>query len=176
MNFKIIAATKNELFETALLSSVEWIFDLDPDIATIQERAYRAHKLSKKYFIHFDLATGIGKDKSGLAFAMDMGIDGIVSTRVNIVKMARELGLFTIQRFFIVDSHSVETTLEGIRSAKPDMIEIMPGTVYKVISKLSKTTDTQIIAGGLIETQPELEEALAAGACAVSTSRTEFWK
>ena len=45
------------------------------------------------------------------------------------------MGLFTIQRFFIVDSHSVDTAVESIRIGKPDVVEIMPG----VIGKTKKT-------------------------------------
>ena len=172
---KIIAAVKDDSFDLALSTSVEWIFDLSPDISNIEQRAYLCHKKNKKYFIHFDLALGIGKDKSGLAFVFDTGVDGIISTRVNIIKMAREVGLFTIERFFIVDSHSIDTTVESIKSARPDMIEIMPGTLYKVITRLSKSVQTPIIAGGLIETYEEIDGAISAGALAVSTSREVFW-
>lgn len=176
MNSKIIAAIKDDSLDALALTSVEWIFDLAPDIAKIKERAELCHKVGKKYFIHFDLAAGIGKDKSGMLFSKGCGVDGIISTRVNVIKMAHELKLFTVQRFFIVDSHSIETTLEGIKTAKPDMIEIMPGTISKVISALSTAQATPIIAGGLIETEEELALALSAGAAAVSTSRVDLWK
>ena len=89
--------------------------------------------------------------------------------------MARESGLFTVQRFFIVDSHSIETTLEGIKSGKPDMIEIMPATVYKVIERLSSKVTVPIIAGGLVETKEEAKVAFESGASAISTSRELLW-
>ncbi len=171
----VIAAVKENLFDSALDSSSEWIFDLSPDIADIEGRAFLSHKNGKKYFIHFDLAMGIGKDKSGLQFVKALGVDGIISTRVNIIRLAREAELFTVQRFFIVDSQSVGTTLEGIKTAKPDMIEIMPGTIYKVIKNLKNKIDVPIIAGGLIENKNEMNEALKNGASAISTSRAELW-
>lgn len=175
MERKVIIASKDDIFEDALSSSGEWIFDLTPDISSIKERAERCQAVGKKYFIHFDLAAGIGKDKSGMLYVREAGVDGIISTRVNIIKLAREAGLFTVQRFFIVDSHSIETTLESIKAAKPDMIEIMPGTIPKVISRLRGKTRAPIIAGGLLETEAELSEAISAGAAAVSTSRAELW-
>ena len=171
----VIAAVKNDLFDKALSSRVEWVFDLSPDISTIKSRAALAHANDKRYFIHFDLADGVGKDRSGILYAKGLGIDGIISTRVNIIKLAREVGLFTVQRFFIVDSHSIDTTLDGIKAAKPDMIEIMPGTVSKVIKKLSPEVAVPIIAGGLIEGQDEVSLALESGASAVSTSRIDLW-
>ncbi len=176
MKEAVISAVKEELFDEALKSSSAWIFDLAPDISEIEGKALLAHRAGKKYFIHFDLASGIGKDRSGLIFARELGVDGIISTRVNIIKTAREEGLFTVQRFFIVDSHSVDTTLEGIRSGKPDMIEVMPGTVYKVIKRLKSTITVPIIAGGLIENEEEVKEAFLSGAAAISTSRTKLWK
>lgn len=175
MEHRVICAVKDDLFETALSAAGEWIFDLSPDISNVKERAELCHKVGKKYFIHFDLTAGIGKDKSGMTFVKCAGVDGIISTRVNVIKLAKELRLFTVQRFFIVDSHSIETTVEGIRSAKPDTVEIMPGTISKVIKSLMQSTKAPIIAGGLIETEKEISDAISAGAVAVSTSRTELW-
>lgn len=176
MREAVICAVKEGLFDLALKSSSEWVFDLAPDIADVEGKAILAHRAGKKLFIHFDLAQGIGKDKSGIVFVKELGVDGIISTRVNIIKMAREAGLFTVQRFFIVDSHSVETTLEGIKSGKPDMIEIMPGTLPKVIRNLKGKISVPIIAGGLIENEEEMEVAFAAGANAISTTRTQLWR
>ena len=89
--------------------------------------------------------------------------------------MAREAELFTIQRFFIVDSHSIETTLESVKAAKPDMIEVMPGVVFKVIKRLAPVVTVPIIAGGLIEGTNEANAAYECGASAVSTSSKELW-
>lgn len=172
---RIIAAVKKQNFDKALLSDAEWIFDLSPDIFDIESRANLAHRHSKKYFIHFDLCDGIGKDRSGILFAKGLSVDGIISTRVNIIKTAREAGMFTVQRFFIVDSHSVDTTLEGIKSAKPDMIEIMPGILGKVMRRLCDKVSVPMIAGGLIETREDVLTAYESGADAVSTSKWELW-
>ena len=174
---KVIAATRNgSEFDAACQSEVNVIFDLAPDLNLLSERLEKAHRNSKKLFIHLDLANGIGKDESGIIFLKKLGIDGIISTRVNIIRTAREHGIFTVQRFFIVDSHSISTTLESLKASKADMIEIMPGTVSKVIRSLCITTSTPIIAGGLIETQAEISEAITNGATAVSTGKKELWK
>lgn len=172
----VIAAVKSENFDAAAASDTGWIFDLSPDLNNLAERVSIAHARGKMLLIHFDLATGIGKDKSGMQFAKRMGVDGIISTRMNIIKLARQCGLFTIQRFFIVDSHSIETTIETIDSSKPDMIEIMPGIAPKIISRLSGRVDVPIIAGGLIETAAEVNAVTAAGATAVTTGKHELWK
>jgi len=173
----IIAAVRNsEEFDKAVESESSIIFDLSPDLFSLSKRVKKAHESGKKLFIHIDLATGIGKDKSGIQFAKNAEVDGIISTRVNIIKLAREIGIFTVQRFFIVDSHSIDTTIDAVKSSKPDMIEVMPGVLGKIIEDLKKRTDIPIIAGGLIETEQEIEDAIRHGAFAVSTGKKELWR
>ena len=100
----IIAATRTEEdFENALKSNVKIIFDLAPDIADVREKIEKAHSFGKMLFLHIDLATGIGKDKSGISFLKNLGIDGILSTKASMIKIAKELDLKAIQRFFIID-------------------------------------------------------------------------
>lgn len=173
----VIPATRSdEEFLHALHCEPQVIFDLNPDLMNVTAKLKKAHDAGKKLFIHLDLAKGIGKDESGVRFLKRIGIDGVITTKVNITKMARECGLCTVQRFFIVDSHSIATTVEAVKSSKPDMIEIMPGTVFKIMERLKKMIDIPIIAGGLIETQYEIDEALKSGAAAISTGRRELWK
>lgn len=172
----IIAAVRNEReLEAARNSRIKMIFYLSPNILTLEENVKAVHAAGKKIFLHMDLAEGIGKDKPGLVYVKQLGVDGIISTRVNIIKAAREAGLFTVQRFFIVDSQSVATSLESIKASKPDMIEVMPGIVTKVIADLKADLNIPIIAGGLIETRREIEEAIHSGASAVSTGKQELW-
>lgn len=172
----IIAAVRNERdMEKALKSEVEIIFYLSPNILTIEKNVRKAHDAGKKIYLHVDLAEGLGKDKAGIEYLKQKDVDGIISTRVNIIKAAREAGLLTVQRFFIVDSQSVNTTLEGIKASKPDMIELMPGIATKVIANLKEKLNIPIIAGGMIESRLEVRDALQSGATAVSTSKCELW-
>lgn len=171
----IAAVRGKEEMEIAFASGVKIIFDLSPSILTLKETVLAAHEAGKKLFIHIDLAEGIGKDKAGICFAKEAGVDGIISTRANIIKAAREAGLFTVQRFFAVDSQSVHTTIETVRNSRPDMVEIMPGIIEKVIGDLKQQIKTPMIAGGLIETKEEVSRILAAGAAAVSSGKKELW-
>ena len=148
---------------------------LTQNIADIKRQAESAHKGGKKLFIHLDFAEGIGKDEYGIRFAREQGIDGIISTRANIIKLAKKEGLFSLQRFFIVDSQSINTTIETLKSSKPTMIEVMPGNNPKVVKRLKAKIDIPIIAGGLIETQEETIEIIKNGAFAVSTGSEELW-
>ena len=104
----IIAAVKTrEELDAAKQSGVKIIFDLNPGILSLEEVVREAHSCGKRIFLHMDLAEGIGKDKAGLQYVKQKKVDGVISTRVNIIKAARDVGLFTVQRFFAVDSHSI---------------------------------------------------------------------
>ena len=172
----IAAVRSDEEFRLALSKSAEIIFDLNTDLLKITKRIRLAHEHGKKLFVHMDFADGIGKDESGIRFLKSIGIDGIISTRQGIIKIARKLEIFTVQRFFIVDSQSVLTTVESVKAAKPDMIEVMPGIANKVIESLSQSLSVPVIAGGLVETKDEVLNALKCGATAVSTGRAELWE
>ena len=173
----IIAAVKTrEELDAAKLSGVKIVFDLNPNILTLEDVVREAHACGKRIFLHMDLAEGIGKDKAGLQYVKQKRVDGIISTRVNIIKAAREVGLFTVQRFFAVDSHSIDTTLESIKASKPDMIEVMPGIATKVIAKLKGQLNIPIIGGGLVDTAEEVRAILRSGASGVSTSKRDLWE
>ncbi len=98
-NGVIAAVRHSEDFKKAVSSGCNMIFDLAPDISDVAEKARLAHGAGKKMFIHLDLASGIGKDRSGVAFVKAAGVDGIISTRANIIKISRDTDLFTVQRF-----------------------------------------------------------------------------
>lgn len=176
MKKPIAAAIRTEKdFSTALRSDVDMIFLLHSNIMTVHQYIKEIHSAGKKAFVHVDFAEGIGKDRYGLEFLAKQGVDGILTTRTNIVKAAKEYGLITVQRFFIVDSHSLGTSVDSIKISKPDIIEIMPGVVTKKIKEFAEKASMPIIAGGLVETLEEVKAALEAGADVVSTGEAELW-
>ncbi|MBR6510279.1 MAG: glycerol-3-phosphate responsive antiterminator [Clostridia bacterium] len=169
----VIAAVRDENFETALTSSAEIIFYLKANLLTVKKRVSEAINSGKIIFIHIDLAEGIAKDQTGIKFLANIGVHGIISTRSHLIKNAKDEGLLTVQRFFALDSQGLNSVREIIGSA--DFIEIMPGVIPKVIEEFVKTSG-DIIAGGLIETKDEVITALKLGATAVSTGKTHLWE
>ncbi|MBP3759558.1 MAG: glycerol-3-phosphate responsive antiterminator [Firmicutes bacterium] len=175
-NRKVAASVRtDEDFKEALKSDVEVIFMQNSDILNVKEQITQAHSSGKKVLIHMDFAEGIGKDRAGLNFIKLMGADGILTTKTGMIRSAKDIGLITVQRFFIVDSHSVDTAVESIKIARPDVIEIMPGVLEKKIREFAEKVDTPILAGGLIEFKEEVDSALEAGAKAVSTASKNLW-
>ncbi len=179
MNFEaqpVIAAVRGEEeLHAACASDCEVIFVLSSRLSELADIAARIHAAGKQMFLHIDLCDGIGKDAEGVRYAASLGVDGIITTRAATVRHAAACGLACVQRFFMVDSHSVDTALESIRAARPDMIEIMPGIAEKTIRKLKSRVSVPLIAGGLIDEKEEIFAALSAGADAVSTGKQTLW-
>ncbi len=175
-NNPVIAAVRSETdLKQAVETSVEIIFLLRSSILTLPKMIETVHAKNKLIFVHSDFSDGIGNDKDGIAYLKSLGVDGIISTRSVIIKYAKELGLLTVQRFFIVDSHSIDTAIDAINIARPDMIEIMPGIMSKIIERFSEAVRLPVIAGGLIETKQEVIDALSAGATGISTNAKKLW-
>ena len=170
----IAAVRKDSEFESAINSLTSVIFLLKADIMSLNKLIEK--KGNKKIFVHIDMAEGIGKDKKGLEYLKSIDVDGIITTKNHLVTSAKAMGLSTVQRFFIIDSASVDTATESINNAKPDYAEVMPGASKKVVEKMVSLTSVPIIAGGLIETKQDIITALNAGATAVSTGRKELWE
>jgi len=173
----IIAAVRSEHeLEAALTADLACIFLLSSSILTVADIVSRAHENGKLLFVHIDFAEGIGKDGAGVRYLADLGVDGIISTRSGIISAAKKHGICAVQRFFMIDSRSVDTALESLKQVCPDMIEIMPGLACKSIDKIRRDTHIPIIAGGLIETKEEIFAALRAGASMISTGKRELWE
>lgn len=176
-NSPVIAAVKNmEMLENAVNSPCEIIFMLSGDIFNLADAVKRAHENGKMIFIHIDLMEGFSRDAVALRYIHEnISPDGIISTKAGLIKIAKEMGMLTVRRFFIIDSLSLDNVVNATIAEKSDAIEIMPGVMPKIISKLKKKIKTPMIAGGLISEKEDVIGALQAGANGVSTTAENVW-
>ncbi len=174
----IIAAVKNlSNLDTALESNCEIIFLLSGNIFNLEEIVKKAHEKEKLIFIHVDLIDGFSRDATALKYIHEKIMpDGIISTKNNQLKVAKELGMLTVQRLFIIDSLSIDTTVKTSALINPDAIEIMPGIMPKITKKLSSVLSVPLIMGGLISEEDDVKKAIESGAFGVSTSCVDLWK
>ncbi len=170
----VIAAVRQDKFLAAMESPCDVVFCLGESIMTVEKNIKLAHSKGKKILLHIDLAEGIGKDAAGVKYLSDIGCDGIISTKPQIIKFAKKEGMFAVQRFFTLDTQGLESITELLSSSSPSMIEIMPGVISKTISKFANGP-VPVIAAGLIETKEEITAALGSGAVAVSTGKEHLW-
>lgn len=173
-----IIAAVNDLakLEAAIEAPSEIIFLLTGNILNLKDIVKRVKENGKDIYIHLDLMEGFSRDAIALRYIhQQIRPDGIITTKSSLVKFAKEMNIFSIQRLFIIDSLSLETGIKSIHSTKPNAIEVLPGIMPKVIRKINSETKIPIIAGGLIIDKEDVIESLKAGAVAVSTTKDTVW-
>ncbi len=173
----VIAAVRKETdLIKALESDALTVFLLNGDIFNIKKMADQVKGSGRQVFIHVDLIEGLGRDNKAIDYiAGVVRPTGILSTKSSSIKHAMEKGIFSIQRFFLVDSLSYDTAVKTAAAARPDVVEIMPAVMPSVIRRICGELSMPVIAGGLIETREDIIEALKAGCIGASTGRPELW-
>lgn len=174
----VIAAIRDEAdIQEAILSPVSTIFLLHADIFNIQATVNTIKEAGKTVIIHIDFLDGIGRDNRAMDYICEViRPHGIISTKNSMVRYAMEKGLFTIQRFFLIDSLSYDSSVKTALASSPDMIEVMPGIMPNIINRIAHQVPMPVIAGGLIESKETVMSILNAGAIAVSTGKKDLWQ
>jgi len=174
----VIAAVRSgEQFKAALESAVKSVFLLYGNICSLADVVNAAKQADKLIFVHIDLIDGLGRDQAAVQYVAGyVKPDGIITTRSNLAKYAKDLGLINIQRIFLLDSMSLESGIAGIRQSNPDAVEILPGVLPREIKYCCERLSCPVIAGGLLRTKGDIIDALNAGAMAVSTSDKNLWE
>lgn len=172
----ISAVVDRDKIQSALDSPCKIVFLLDTDLLTLEDTVKKFHARDKLVYLHMDLVTGLSRDIVALKYIFKIvKPDGIISTRPSIIKTAKELKIFAIQRFFLLDSMALDTGINSLRNVRPDAVEILPGIMPKLIKEIKEKTKIPIIAGGLIRDKEDVINCLNAGAIGISTSKKEVW-
>lgn len=173
----IIAAVKNfEGLDKCRETDCNIVFILFGDICNIGDIVNKVKDMGKYAIVHVDLVTGLGSKEVAVDYMKQFTkADGIISTKPALIKRAKELSLFSIQRSFLIDSLAYDNLKKQAQDYKPDVIEILPGSLYKVINILCEEIKIPLIAGGLIMDKADVISALKAGAIAVSSTNENVW-
>lgn len=174
----IITAVKDQDgLESCLQTDSGVVFILFGDICNISEIVKKVKSAGKIAVIHMDLLGGIGSKEVAVDFIKKQtDADGIISTKPALLKRAKELGMFTVLRSFILDSMSFNGIRRQYDQVKPDMVEILPGIMPKITEKIVKQIPVPIICGGLISNKEDIISALNAGAAAISSTNRNIWE
>ena len=168
----VIASVKDGRgLASALESNVSVVFLLSSDVLTVEETVSRVRAAGKRVFVHVDLVEGLaGREIAADYIARHTQADGIISTRDSLTRRAKELGLLSVRRVFLLDSMALTSIERHLAQDASDIIEVLPGLMPKMIQRLTAATRKPIIAGGLITDKEDVTRALSAGALAVSST------
>jgi glycerol-3-phosphate responsive antiterminator len=173
----IIAAIKDEEgLEKCKNSDSRVVFILYGDICSIPDIVDEVKASGKIALVHLDLIAGLNSKEIAVDFIRKYTCaDGIITTRPALVKRARELSLHTILRLFVIDSMAYENIDRQLAAARPDVIEILPALMPKVIGRICRQTSIPVIAGGLVSDKEDIMELLEAGVTSISSTNPQVW-
>jgi glycerol uptake operon antiterminator len=150
-SYPIIAAVRDEVsLNQALASPVQVIFILHASLTDIKGLVERVKSHHKIPFVHQEMVDGLSKDQAALKYLrQEVAPTGIITTKPNLIQPAKDWGLCTVQRLFILDSQSIQTGLKMTQSNHTDFIEVMPGIIPKIIPEIKNHSRIPVIAGGM---------------------------
>lgn len=173
----VIAAVKDdEGVDACLKSESQVVFILYGDICTIPEIVSKVKAAEKLAVVHLDLIHGLASKNIAADFIKKYTeADGVISTKPTIIHRAKELGMLTVLRVFLIDSMAYENVKTQVTAAKPDVVEVLPGMMPKVIGNICKDLPVPVIAGGMIREKEDVMALLKAGVTSVSSTNPEIW-
>jgi glycerol uptake operon antiterminator len=172
----IPAIQKMEDIERIMNSSYTHIILLEVHVSRLKPIFHLAQAHHKKLILHMDLVHGLKSDEYATEYiCQELKPFGLISTKAGVILKARQKGVTAIQRMFLIDSHALEKSYKLVEKTRPDYIEVLPGAIPQMITEVKNRLKIPIFAGGFIRTREDVQNALNAGAEAVTTSRKELW-
>ncbi len=177
----VIAAVKDYdgLEKCCQMEDLKVVFILFGDVCSIDKIVEKVKEAGKIAMVHLDLIVGLSSREISVDFIKNNTYaDGIISTKIALIKRGKELGLFTVLRFFMLDSialRNVELMEHQHADSRPDFIEVLPGVIPKIIKRICANSKIPVIAGGMITDKEDVMGALKAGAISVSSSNQDIW-
>ena len=175
---RIIPAVRDpELLSKATAAASKIVYLLCGTPENIGEMAVQASACGKVPIVNLDLVSGFARDAAAIEFLSRRGIRGIISTHQVPLRAARGLGLFAIQRTFLLDSAALQSSLRSIAQTRLDAIEVLPAIVAPyLVRELNRGHSTlPVIAGGLVQSLRQIHDLINQGVNSVSVGNPDYW-
>jgi len=174
----IIPAVRSEIdAERAAAAPSRVVYLLSAGLSTLDRYLHLLRSADKEVMVNLDLFFGLARDAEAVAYLAKSGVSGIISTHTDVLSGAASNGLFAIQRTFMLDSGSVESSIRSLRHFVPDALELLPAPVApRILPRLQRAfSRVATIAGGLVSSLEEADQLVRSGIDAVSTGNPDFW-
>ncbi len=172
----IIPAIKEEAdIDIVCSNKANIVFVLYGDIMSLPLIVKKLKDANKKVFVNIDLIAGLsGKEVCIDYLKSHTQADGVISSKAPLLRHAKDVGLFTIHRFFIIDSFSYNSISKQLALSKADMLNILPGWPM-IISWVVEEIKKPVIAGGLVCDTKTVNDCLNAGALSICSTNHAVW-
>jgi glycerol uptake operon antiterminator len=173
----IPAIRKAELVDQAAAAHGKIVYLLTGDPENCESMIQRILKADKLPVVNLDLLNGFSRDRYAVNYLKRVGARGIISTHLDPLRHALSIGLYAVQRTFLLDSGAMDTITSQLKNTPVDALEVLPALVApKIIDRVKLISpELPVVGGGLIQTLKEVEELLAQGLSAVSSSNPLMW-
>lgn len=172
----VIAAAAFENAKDAVHSQAGVVLLMKSTVSQLISEDFQKLSEQKPLLIHYDFLSGLDASHDALEF-LKHNVDpaGIVSTKGNVIRAARKVGIPAILRVFLIDLTSFFRTIDGVHENDPDAIEIMPAIAPQIVERFREYLSVPIVLGGLLTSHEEMSSAFAHGANAVSVGAPRLW-
>jgi glycerol uptake operon antiterminator len=173
----IPAVRKPEHVDQAIAANGKIVYLLTGDPENSESMIQKILAAGKLPIVNLDLLNGFSRDKYAVNYLKRVGARGIISTHLDPLRHALSIGLYAVQRTFLLDSGAMDTITNQLKNTSVHALEVLPASVApKMLDRVrSLSLDLPVVGGGLIQTLKEVEELLAAGLSAISTSNPQMW-
>jgi glycerol uptake operon antiterminator len=173
----IPAVRKAEHVEQAIAAHGKIVYLLTGDLENTETMIQKILAAGKLPIVNLDLLNGFSRDKYAVNYLKRVGARGIISTHLDPLRHALAIGLYGVQRTFLLDSGAMDTISSQLKNTPVHALEILPAQVApKILDRVrALSLDLPVVGGGLIQTMKEVEDLLAQGLSAISTSNPLMW-
>ncbi len=173
----IPAVRKFEVIDNAIAAHGKIVYLLTGDPENCEFMIQKILAAAKIPIVNLDLLNGFSRDRYAVSYLKRAGAGGIISTHLDPLRHALSIGLYAIQRTFLLDSGAMDTITSQLKNTPVDALEVLPALVApKILERVrSISPDLPVVGGGLIQTMKEVEDLLAQGLSSVSSSNPQMW-
>lgn len=173
----IPAIRKTDFLDQAIAAHGKIVYLLTGDPENCESMIQKILEAGKLPVVNLDLLNGFSRDRYAVNYLKRAGARGIISTHLDPLRHALSIGLYGIQRTFLLDSGAMDTITSQLKNTPVDALEVLPALVApKILERVRAISpDLPVVGGGLIQTLKEVEELLAQGLSSVSSSNPQMW-
>ncbi len=173
----IPAIRKFEFVDQAIAGHGKIVYLLTGDPENCEAMIQKILAANKLPVVNLDLLNGFSRDRYAVNYLKRAGAGGIISTHLDPLRHALSIGLYAIQRTFLLDSGAMDTITNQLKNTPVDALEVLPAMAApKILERVRMISqELPVVGGGLIQTMKEVEDLLAQGLSSVSCSNPQMW-
>ena len=146
-------------------------------IGNLKQLTENCHRNGQKVIVNHELIGGLGNDRIAFEMLKKLDkVDGVIGSSVSKLNQMQHMGLETIFRISLIDSHSVEMALRSLKGVNFTAVELRPYShAVEFLPMFKEIFTGKFFAGGFINSEERIKICQKAGFDGVMTSTKKLW-